>query len=202
MQRKGEFFCLVGGLLLLCIPLKNHFIRSREVARNQVCQNNLKQMGIAIAEYEKDFDGRYPPVDVNSTSTSAGWPPYGWFDSFLPYIRSTQVNYCPSAPDTHRTAPSEPTSTSGMTDYWFNSNVAGLQRRRLPQAAATLMVGDGNDGTENTNARYHRNSLPPNYSPGRRHLDGANYLFADSHVKWLRPEAITTTRGLYTFAAK
>jgi len=72
------------------------------------------------------------------------------------------------------------------------------------------MLGDGNDGTELTDARYSLNALPQAWrntegSPARRHFDTANYAFADGHVKALRPEAISnlsTRQSKSTFSVR
>ena len=54
-----------------------------------------------------------------------------------------------------------------------------------------LLSGDGNDGTDATNARYSLSELPDAWhnadAPALRHLDGANYAFADGHVKSMKP---------------
>jgi len=70
------------------------------------------------------------------------------------------------------------------------------------------MAGEGNDGTDVTDATYSKTSLPPNWlsdrtKPPWRHLGGANYLHADGHVAWLKPNEISTAPGQpHTFAVK
>lgn len=99
---------------------------------------------------------------------------------------------------------------SGYTDYWYNSNLSGLQLKKVLSPAQTMMLGDGNDGTENTSARYNLNTLLQSWrynegSPARRHFGTANYLFADGHVKSLKPQDITTlpiTQSSYTFSIR
>ncbi len=206
MQRKAEFACVVAVMVLLWFPLKSRFEHGREVARSQSCQDNLKQMAIGFQLYMNDYKEHYPAVAVTNVSTATGVPPYGWFDALQPYIRSVQVNYCPNAP--HKKKQSgweEPHDKPGLTDYWFNRNLAGISRKQLGRASFTIVAGDGNDGTENTNARFSRNALPPNYSPARRHLNGANYAFADGHVKRVSPFEIKSApaaMGNYTFAIR
>ena len=204
MQRKGEFLCVVGGLVLLSFPIKHQFWRARENARKSSCQQNLKVMALSFIQYTQDFDGRFPIVAVTDSSKGAGVPPYGWYDAIQPYIRGVQVGQCPSE-DNEGLGATEPTSANGYVDYWLNSNVAGISRKRLARPSFTILTGDGGDGTENTNARFNRNFLPPNYAPARRHLGGANYSFADGHVKWLLPQNVTTApvaAGGCTFSVK
>ena len=96
------------------------------------------------------------------------------------------------------------------TDYWLNRNLSGVLWKNLAFPERTILLGDGNDGTDATNARYNRSRLPPTWftapnSPANRHQGGANYAFTDGHVKMLKPEQITTVLpapGVYTFAIK
>jgi prepilin-type processing-associated H-X9-DG protein len=73
-----------------------------------------------------------------------------------------------------------------------------------------VLCGEGNDGTDGTDARYNRNVIPQVWldtenSPARRHLDTANYLFADGHVKSVKPASIKSKRqnaNDYSFAIR
>ncbi len=208
MQRKGEFLCLIGGLLLLSFPLYNYMKRAREVARRDSCQSNLKQMALLIAHYSEDYDGHFPLIAVTDAPNGGASPPYGWYDALFPYIRGSTFSQCPSEESDlqedyvyNQGKPDQ----ADFVDYWFNSNLAGVSRKRLVRPSFTILTGDGGDGKENTNARFSRNSLPPNYAPARRHLGGANYAFADGHVKWILPHEVSTApvaNSNYTFAIK
>ncbi|MDF2441220.1 MAG: hypothetical protein JWN98_2204, partial [Abditibacteriota bacterium] len=99
----------------------------------------------------------------------------------------------------------------GFTDYSLNTNVRGQSLKRFASSQSTLLCGDGNNGIDTADARYNRNSLPKHWrtdtnSPARRHLDTANYLFVDGHVKSYKPNAIQNTappsRGKPTFAIR
>jgi len=82
------------------------------------------------------------------------------------------------------------------TDYWMNFNLSV----RKNENSNLILLGDG--GGNGSNARYAMRGFPANWrSMGdeqakyeiqppwfQRHLGGANYAFADGHVKWLRPE--------------
>jgi prepilin-type processing-associated H-X9-DG protein len=86
---------------------------------------------------------------------------------------------------------------SGFTDYWYNTNLSNVKAEKVVSPGVTIMLGDGNDGKDVTDARYNRNLLPAAWlqntkSPARRHLDGAMYAFADGHVKWFKPQDVGT----------
>ena len=207
MQRRGEFLCLIGGLVLLSFPFRHHFERSREIARKNSCQRNLQLMAIAFKQYSKDNDERYPLV-AGTNSPDGNLSAYGWFDALAPYYSGDQINQCPSEDNeepsvstSNRDRDRDRVQQSGYVDYWFNSNLAGVSWGQLTLESHTISAGDGGDGKEKANARFSRNSLPPNYAPARRHLGGANYAFADGHVKWILPSEVSTapvaSRQLY-----
>jgi len=72
---------LLAGLLLPAVQ------RSREAARQTMCRNNLKQIGIALAHYA-EAKGGFPPGYVSSfdnrgTDLGPGW---GWGAMLLPSL--------------------------------------------------------------------------------------------------------------------
>jgi prepilin-type processing-associated H-X9-DG protein len=165
------------------------------------CQSNLKQVGLGVLQYMQDYDESYPPVDFpNGTGSSRN--PYGWADAIQPYIKSTRVYHCP----TEGFEPSNHATKADYTDYWYNSRLSKVRAASLPDYFyMTIMAGDGNDGTDMTNARYNRSNLPSVWlnndkSPARRHLDTANYLFADGHVKASKSAAIKNKVSATTFS--
>ncbi len=149
--------------------------------------------------YSQDWDERLPLISVKAVSSS-GAPylaPYGWADTLQPYIKSTKRFQCPS--EESSTADGTDGVQPGFTDYWFNTNLSGVNLDKVIHPATTIWLGDGNDGADLTDARYNRNSLPLSWlqnsgSPAQRHLGGANYAFADGHVKFYRPANIKNAR--------
>ncbi len=60
----------------------------------------------------------------------------------------------------------------------------------MKAAQRTITLGDG----DSNDAQSHLVSIPARWrkdekSPLYRHLDGANYAFADGHVKYIRADA-------------
>lgn len=87
---------------------------------------------------------------------------------------------------------------SGFTDYWYNAILTQLDASDLESPAQTILFGDGNGVSINSNARYTLDSMPASWvknpqSPAHRHRDGgfAAYAFTDGHVKLLPPEKVT-----------
>lgn len=148
------------------------------------CHSNLKQIGLGFAQYTQDYDERLPP-------SASGGATFGWADALQPYLRSTQLFQCPVEANQGQTD----SHLTGYTDYWFNARLSKRELKTIDEPARLIAAGDGNDGTDLTDARYSISALPSQWisdtnSPLYRHFEAANYLFADGHVKAMQPTSI------------
>ena len=173
-----------GGILSV-------FSRARENARSSSCQSNLKQIGLGLLQYQQDYDEKSPPATTKSLGQYGG---FGWASLLQPYLKSTQLFQCPS--EKHNALDSPDETKAGYTDYWMNSRASGLELVKFDSPAQTITFGDGDGGSPASTARYNISSLPYSWrtnprSPARRHIQMANYAFADGHVKRLAPSSVT-----------
>ncbi len=181
---------------------------AHEGAVRASCQWNLKQLGLAFQMYAHDNNDKFPPATIGGLSVGdspivfSGTvlrnvpTPVGWTGALLPYTRSQNLQFCPS-PDVKRSqvltsSESRSPTSRGFTDYWLNARLAQHVASTCRAPVNTFLLGEGNAGHDLNNATYSKTSLPPAWlsdlsSPLYRHLNGANFLFADGHVKWLRP---------------
>ncbi len=103
-----ELLVVVAIIALLAAILFPVFSRARENARRSSCQSNLKQIGLGIMQYTQDYDEIMVPAWVEGSSTDGkgfgGTNALGvtdnfkWMDLIYPYVKSTQIFNCPSAP--------------------------------------------------------------------------------------------------------
>src|SRR5438552_12578866 len=84
-----ELLVVIAIIALLAAILFPVFARARENARRSSCANNMKQIGIAFAQYTQDFDEMYGRNDGGFVLEETPYP-------LLPYIKSTQVFKCAS----------------------------------------------------------------------------------------------------------
>ena len=214
MKRRGftmwEALIILASIAIIAAIVFPVFVRANYNYKSGHCQPNLKQIGLAMQQYTSDFGDKYPPAIIAETKGgvfseddspyspySLHWrtPPYGWADALQPYIKSNPVFQCPIESDEPQTFVA---NQRGYTDYWYNRNLAGKNATKLKNNAIVILLGEGNDGDDTTDARYSLAQLPDWWrtdqsSPAYRHLDGANYTFADGHVKWYKPAQVSDT---------
>jgi prepilin-type N-terminal cleavage/methylation domain-containing protein/prepilin-type processing-associated H-X9-DG protein len=175
-----ELLVVIAIIAILAAILFPVFARARENARRASCQSNLKQIGLGILQYKQDYDERYPN-EGGGTLTDPGWA-----YNIQPYVKSEQLFQCPSetgGPPVGATMLDRNIST--FTDYWYNYNLGEQSDAAIAYPANTVMNGDGSGTASN----YNRFNVPGG-NGAVRHLEGANYSFADGHVKWYKPEAV------------
>jgi prepilin-type N-terminal cleavage/methylation domain-containing protein/prepilin-type processing-associated H-X9-DG protein len=191
-----ELLVVIAIIAILAAILFPVFARARENARRSSCQQNIRQIGLAIKQYLSDYDESFPQVSVGALTndTSGVW---GWADACQPYVRNTQLFQCPS----DSTQPPSGTATTvvgsdaAYTDYFYNANLSGQNESAIQYIASTIMLGDALTGSATRNSNGDETLTGSaslldlsNASVGAatRHLDGANYAFADGHVKWFK----------------
>lgn len=211
-----ELLVVIAIIAILAAILFPVFARARENARRSACQSNLKQIGIAIAQYTQDYDERLP-MAYNRASNIAGTGLNVWVGQIQPYIGTKTTGFrpdpliflCPSdgvesitAGDKRRTY-AMPVQNSnggsfigGLLDSTSTYSI-GRSLAEVPAPATTLIVAENPDP-------YNRMTYEDAVRVGNPleqqrvhnttnpvqilHFDGWNYLFVDGHVKWLRPE--------------
>ncbi|MGC8977650.1 MAG: DUF1559 domain-containing protein, partial [Candidatus Ratteibacteria bacterium] len=178
--------------------------KARERARQAVCMNNLKQIGLAMHMYLQDYD-EYFPVDYN--------PDYGysnayWQQRLIKYVNNKPYVLVCSKFLTY--VKPRPADTYNYY-YWFASGLApayGYNHRVLgcagkatgwgcnPNGVKTkfseikgkniIMILDNRCTFANSPSNYSNNAWYKStyYYPLYRHLNGVNVLFTDGHVEW------------------
>jgi prepilin-type N-terminal cleavage/methylation domain-containing protein/prepilin-type processing-associated H-X9-DG protein len=79
-----ELTVVISIIAILAAILFPVYAQAREAARRSTCRTNLHQIGLALAMYARDYDGRYPPEQNELKPLAA------------PYVNGFQVFKCPS----------------------------------------------------------------------------------------------------------
>jgi len=85
-----ELLVVIAIIAILAAILFPVFARARENARRSSCAGNMKQIGLAIAQYTQDFDETLPASSGYGPGTTT------WRTYIYPYTKSSQIYVCPS----------------------------------------------------------------------------------------------------------
>lgn len=150
------------------------------------------------------------------TNANLHGQPFGWADALQPYVKSRQLYQCPSEPTKpYARAIGSGYSDYWFNSRLQNKSLASVNQSSLTilsgdgagSVTGNAYVGSGIYGYIGCNVTTPAGGLPPYHascggSPHvanvahsiqnlggnalGRHLDGANFLFADGHVKWFK----------------
>jgi prepilin-type N-terminal cleavage/methylation domain-containing protein/prepilin-type processing-associated H-X9-DG protein len=113
-----ELLVVIAVIALLAALLLPAFSRPKALAKRGYCQNNLRQLGVALNLYADD-NGAYPPCSHGirgRTSSVSLWNAY-----LLPLVaNSRDIFYCPAFPESFRWA-----TNASATGYSYPTNIEG-----------------------------------------------------------------------------
>lgn len=152
----------VSGALYLALQPRHRAAQMRD------CQSNLKAIGLAMSQYMRDYDEKYP--------VAARWmddlKPYANYSAKLRKLSYDQQMSCP---------------TSGAF-YAYNRFYSGLNQALDDTVEETPLAFDVATGARNFSDDGGLWPLPPVHQIGFER--GNNVLFADGHVKWMREKPL------------
>jgi prepilin-type N-terminal cleavage/methylation domain-containing protein/prepilin-type processing-associated H-X9-DG protein len=211
MKRTGftliELLVVVSIIAILAAFLFPVFALVREKARASNCLSNQRQLGLAIMMYADSYDQCYPVY--------AHYPTHNvmWYDLVEPYAKGAGLFFCPSIPRSTGDA-SRPNPNGGYGVNYAHVITYGPEWGDGPQridylsrASHTIMLADGQidigssaglgwpalycpihfPGGATWYAEY---GLDKTWALADRHSSGANYVFADGHVGWMKRDRV------------
>lgn len=88
-----ELLIVIAIIALLAAILFPVFGRARENARRSSCQSNMKQLGLGMLQYSQDYDEKLVQLYFGTNNTASQCT---WRYMIFPYVKNTQVYFCPS----------------------------------------------------------------------------------------------------------
>jgi prepilin-type N-terminal cleavage/methylation domain-containing protein/prepilin-type processing-associated H-X9-DG protein len=139
IARKGftliELLVVIAIIAILAAILFPVFAKAREKARQITCASNLKQLGLAFAQYTQDYDEHYQHSDYWDSAQ-------GWAGQIFPYVKSTAVFTCPDDP-THGNANGTVVSYACNSDVSYGGAGIGLAYLSAPSSTFLLCEAQG-----------------------------------------------------------
>jgi prepilin-type N-terminal cleavage/methylation domain-containing protein/prepilin-type processing-associated H-X9-DG protein len=187
-QRKSAFtlielLVVIAIIAILASILFPVFARARENARRSSCLSNTKQLGLGVMQYTQDYDEKLPGSWNNAVPEDESlW----WGNKIQPYIKSSQLFFCPSDSKHTSSSPLNRWNTSYGWNYAFlDADIGtyakgGIALSAVYIPAETVMIADSNNDLPGI---IYSQGL---YAPLARHLEGINVAFCDGHSKWYR----------------
>jgi prepilin-type N-terminal cleavage/methylation domain-containing protein/prepilin-type processing-associated H-X9-DG protein len=212
-----ELLVVIAIIALLMAILLPALQKAREQAKDAICRNNMRQIGLGAELYAEDYDSCIP------RSKSSG--PYGaWYQLFMPYLaqraidndyRNVKIYRCPGYPDTEQTV-------CYVVNGWEFQSETDMVGREVEKPtplsacrnlASTIYLADNEYGSWRDIIRkaddpgwrrcdvWRSGHLPTSnsedYTNGRRIArdrhknNGCNNLYLDWHVEWMAAEKMT-----------
>jgi prepilin-type N-terminal cleavage/methylation domain-containing protein/prepilin-type processing-associated H-X9-DG protein len=191
-----ELLVVIAIIAILAAILFPVFAKAREAARATQCRSNLKQIGTAFQMYVQDYDEIFPDRGGNGGTGTASFR-----QRLQPYVKNTSLFECPSNP--HKTvqvdAP-DPTGTYPRINrsYAMNPRFAIVASAFVDKPAQKILTAEiRNQNWTDFGANWWAGS-PANWVNGfAGHSSTSNYLFADGHVKSMRPSQTGTPFNMW-----
>lgn len=194
---------IIAILIGLLLPVVQ---RVRAAASRAQCLSQQKQLGLAILMYTDDNDGRLP---MNTHDVA---PEESWVFLLLPYIENvSSVRVCPNDPQRTKRIQNRGTSYAwnGYVGEPTKSQPGKVNNYRQIQATSRFIFLMENSDTTGADEPYEGDHVhsynwfkSSNIAAGKvysaicaeiqpkRHLETANYLYADGHAETLTDQKI------------
>lgn len=204
-----ELLVVIAIIAILAAILFPVFARARENARRSSCQSNLKQLGLGYLQYAQDYDECLPSY---TAFTGAGVTVAAVIN---PYIKSSQLWYCPSRTKADDVFTSWVGGQYGMPYVSAGNSPLGkavlsgpnkppMSLAAVKESSLLCLLADVQNWGDGTGANaklgygyYMFDAInvsniyfnSANGAIGRQtHFDGDNYAYLDGHVKWLKKQ--------------
>lgn len=183
-----ELLVVIAIIAVLAAILFPVLAKAREKGRQVTCSSNLRQIGMALAEYRSDHDETNLFVLASLTTGKVLWE-----EQLSPYVsgrvsetQEMPIFLCPSFGGWKAACNNTFLGHGYVGGYAFNCSadplfgVNGLADSAIEDPSSTLII------FESVQCRRAGADTLGFGEPQRRHNGGQNLLYVDGHVKWVQ----------------
>jgi prepilin-type N-terminal cleavage/methylation domain-containing protein/prepilin-type processing-associated H-X9-DG protein len=189
-----ELLVVIAIIAILAAILFPVFARAREKARQSSCASNMRQLGLSMVMYTQDYDERFTGRVM-------------WNQKVQPYAKNEQIFLCPNytaglqyitngyCVRTYGQGWGAPGLRGGYGVACYTTGASsGRSIADIDKPASLILFNETSGGcTHHTNPSCGCSDVQNNgvgFHVQARHNEGANFTFADGHVKWLRKDTV------------
>jgi len=209
---------ILAVLIALVFPV---LASARAKARTSQCSAQMRQIGQAMQLYSADYDCSLPTITIGVFVDHHASSPVTWRTLLQTYITGSSFPACPEVNLPARMQ--EFKGSTPVCGYAYNGRLGSTVKITMPNqkpgdhyvgvsdsvlsfSALTVTVIEARPGilacrAPDSSKEVHgiwsddfTAEIEAQTQGARRHTNGANYLFADGHLKWLTPEKLKTGR--------
>ena len=201
-----ELLVVIGIIAVLVSILMPALSRTRKAARKVVCLSNMRQIGLAAECYQMDNDGRLPPSSCHIDSDQ--WQSY-WLYVLSKEVDSGVLFRCPSDKSKLKfvdwgNIKGKPGDGCRWSSFGYNTQMDVIDSYGNPNrynkvsliknADKCVWVSESPEHWSDEDHVHPESWFNIEQAKAQldsdRHVDRANYLFADNHVETLKFEEV------------
>jgi prepilin-type N-terminal cleavage/methylation domain-containing protein/prepilin-type processing-associated H-X9-DG protein len=201
-----ELLVVIAIIAILAAILFPVFSQAKAAAKRTACLSNTKQIGTGLYLYLNDFDDSLPMANYPAPPAYVG-PPWTqfqfhngaglselcWADLIIVYTKNYDVFKCPVDDATARNAAGQSLPGKKLSyalNYYFYRQPGGVTRFALTGGSLSEMTSPSEkvfiaeSGVNTSTGAIAEIVRPDRFFGFERHLNGANYVMADTHAKY------------------
>ncbi|CAN5477058.1 hypothetical protein BH11ARM1_BH11ARM1_14480 [soil metagenome] len=218
-----ELLVVIAIIAILAAILFPVFAQAKEAAKKTACLSGEKQIGTGLYMYVSDYDDSLPmanypgapayvgpPFTIFSWHAGAGVAELNWADLLMTYTKNSDIFKCPD----DDSGPADFPKGSGtrvpgkalsyaLNQFFFKTpggnrfSLTGGNMSEITTPASKVFVCETQSNSSSELIAPNRWSTTPTNPNAKgnlnRHMDGANYVFADTHAKYRKMPVLYKT---------